>query len=544
MEQSRYTKNPDTVNTVYTYAVSLEDGSPADTIHSETCFAVTGYTSKELAANHYLWIKMVAKEDHNAVLKQVGQLLSGHFPEAIEHRIIRKDGSVCWVESSVFPNYNSDNVLVSYNGIIRDITERKKARERVREKEKHFRTAALAATDLIYDFDVESGTVNWSGDITSCLGSAEGDFSNTAEEWMKIIHPEDLDKVMTAYKDSALTMEPANFYYRIRRKDGTYRNWEEHAIPVSFHNGRPVRWVGAIRDVTRFRKIEKQLRKAAITDHLTGLLNRQGFLAIAGLQCKSPECDSGRTCLFYFDIDDLKNINDTLGYKAGDQALIDTAKILKMVFRKSDIIARTGGDEFAVLVSGHPDPDIESTVNMNITGLLNAYNEHKGRSHKLSLSRGNAYHDPGHPCSVNGLLARADSSMRKNKVNRTGSNLVPFLKEKKSDERKHRRFRINGSYSATISVSDSVRIKDISLSGMRLETLQYLNINNIYDIRIISADGQDLTLTGEVVWSSLNKEAAEKCADVPCYEAGLSLDGSDEGQRAFLEDLITGLEAG
>jgi diguanylate cyclase (GGDEF)-like protein/PAS domain S-box-containing protein len=130
--EERYRHITETI-TDYIYNVRLEDGNHVETTHSETCLAVTGYSRKEFADDPYLWIRMVAEEDHDIVRKQAEQVLSGQFPRRVEHRIMRKDGRISWVESTVIPSYNNRK-LVSYDGIVCDITERKQAEKLLEER--------------------------------------------------------------------------------------------------------------------------------------------------------------------------------------------------------------------------------------------------------------------------------------------------------------------------------------------------------------------------------------------------------------------------
>ncbi len=123
--EERYRRLTEAI-TDYIYTVCVGAGRTMETTHSEACFAVTGYTGREFALNPDLWIRMVVKEDRDIVRQQAEQVLSGHFPQPIEHRIIRKDGVVRWVESTVVPNHDADGNLISYDGMIRDITDRKR----------------------------------------------------------------------------------------------------------------------------------------------------------------------------------------------------------------------------------------------------------------------------------------------------------------------------------------------------------------------------------------------------------------------------------
>jgi len=119
--------------------------------------------------------------------------------------------------------------------------------------------------------------------------------------------------------------------------------------------------------------------------------------------------------LLYADLDGMKQINDGLGHEAGDQALKDTANILKKTFRESDIIARMGGDEFAVLITEPSRPGIEHVIMDHLKNNLAAYNEQGHRKYKLSISMGISIYNPNHPCSVSDLLTSADALMYEDK---------------------------------------------------------------------------------------------------------------------------------
>jgi PAS domain S-box-containing protein len=136
--QERYRRITKAI-TDYIYTVSVVDGEPEETVHSEACFAVTGYSRQEFSEDPYLWIRMVIEEDRGIVQKQINQVLSGDFPQPVEHRIIKKDGTIRWVESTIVPSYDESGTLISYDGIVKDITDRKLAEARVARKNKIFK---------------------------------------------------------------------------------------------------------------------------------------------------------------------------------------------------------------------------------------------------------------------------------------------------------------------------------------------------------------------------------------------------------------------
>jgi len=126
--EERYRRLTDAV-TDYIFTVRLEDGRPVETIHSSSSVAVTSYTPEELAADPHLWINMVHPEDRQAVCQQASQCLSGQNIKPLEHRIVRKDGAIRWVKSTLVRHFDLQGKLLSYDGLLQDITERKQAEE-------------------------------------------------------------------------------------------------------------------------------------------------------------------------------------------------------------------------------------------------------------------------------------------------------------------------------------------------------------------------------------------------------------------------------
>lgn len=161
--------------------------------------------------------------------------------------------------------------------------------------------------------------------------------------------------------------------------------------------------------VERHRLI-KELRKLSHLDELTGLYNRRGFLTFTEQYSKLADREGRGMWLLFADFDHLKWINDILGHNKGDKALIDIANVLKTTFRKSNLIARIGGDEFVVLAIGARKDCIKVLIN-RLQKNLDIFNIKHNNSYELSLSIGAAYYDPEHPCSIEELIARADKSM-------------------------------------------------------------------------------------------------------------------------------------
>ena len=162
--------------------------------------------------------------------------------------------------------------------------------------------------------------------------------------------------------------------------------------------------------------LDRELRSLALTDGLTCLYNRRAFQALAGQQLKVTRRKAEGLLLFFADVDNLKEINDTYGHSEGDLAIIRAAKALEQTFRNSDVIARLGGDEFAVLALEACCEDREAILRRLHKNLKESSAEES--SYELSLSVGMARFDPRHPVSLEKLIATADEAMYEEKRNR------------------------------------------------------------------------------------------------------------------------------
>ncbi|OPY68738.1 MAG: putative diguanylate cyclase YegE [Syntrophorhabdaceae bacterium PtaU1.Bin034] len=204
------------------------------------------------------------------------------------------------------------------------------------------------------------------------------------------------------------------FETRLLKKDGTVRWASLTARAVRDYAGELIYYEGTLEDITERKRLEQQLHKMSLTDELTGLYNRRGFISLSEQQLKIAVRTKKDMHLFFIDLDKMKRINDRLGHKEGDKALIEVAAILKEVFRGSDIIGRMGGDEFAVLVID-TTYKTEKVLKDRLQRALYDHNRLGGRNYQLDLSMGIERYDPANPCSLDELIARADASMYKEK---------------------------------------------------------------------------------------------------------------------------------
>jgi diguanylate cyclase (GGDEF)-like protein len=162
--------------------------------------------------------------------------------------------------------------------------------------------------------------------------------------------------------------------------------------------------------------LQAELGNLALTDELTGLCNRRGFMAIAERQLKIGHRTGRGILLFFMDIDGMKQINDSFGHGEGDRALKRMARALKMTFRDSDVIARLGGDEFAVLAIEASD-NSEAAIRARLNEDLRSVSAGETR-YALNLSLGAVRINICSSASIGDWMVRADQAMYEQKRRR------------------------------------------------------------------------------------------------------------------------------
>ena len=203
---------------------------------------------------------------------------------------------------------------------------------------------------------------------------------------------------------------------------------EMRVAEIAQHN--ETLYMANLRDITELVRLREELQTLALIDDLTGLNNRRGFSTLGQQQLKLANRAKKGMFLLFSDLDGLKWINDTFGHHEGDQALIEAADIHRETFRQSDIIARVGGDEFAVLaVEAYQDS--RDILAARLQENLRTHNAQSNRRYQLSISMGLDYYDPACPCSIDELLDRADRAMYGQKQKKQFLNSGRAMEKKK-----------------------------------------------------------------------------------------------------------------
>ena len=196
-----------------------------------------------------------------------------------------------------------------------------------------------------------------------------------------------------------------------------------HASLVTGEGHRPI-VLALLEDITDYRaaleqlvRQSKELEELSLTDPLTGLTNRRGFLSIGKKLMLVFEREVESAAIIFIDLNDLKKTNDALGHEVGDQMIQEFAQVLRETFRQADLIARLGGDEFALLAA-NLEPDHELALTARLEAQLDRVNSGKDRKYRLACALGMAFFHPKHSKDLEPLLKQADALMYADKKRR------------------------------------------------------------------------------------------------------------------------------
>ena len=186
--EERYQRITEAI-TDYIYTVRVVDGRAAATSHGLGCTAVTGYQPDEFANNPYLWFNMVMAEDRPKVEEQAQLVLAGKDPPPVEHRIIHKNGSVRWVRNTFVLHRDQNGAIAAYDGLIQDITERKRAEEALQESELKYRQLVEGSPDAIAIY--VDGKIVFANSAGVALVKASSVEELIGMPVLDLVHPED-----------------------------------------------------------------------------------------------------------------------------------------------------------------------------------------------------------------------------------------------------------------------------------------------------------------------------------------------------------------
>ncbi len=230
--------------------------------------------------------------------------------------------------------------------------------------------AMLAAHDGFWEWDPISKALHVGPRLLEILGYHE-DFLPDTHAWLRLVHPEDVGSYNAAVADH-LKGKSEFFYceYRVLANDGNYRWIASRGLAVRDSAGQAYQMVGSVTDITEMRAHQEELEFLAQHDSLTGLPNRLMFAERLQLAIEAARSQNLRLAVMFIDLDRFKNINDTLGNRAGDQLLQLVTQRLLSGLPPGCSLYRQGGDEFIVLANPVDDANAAFLTAMLLKELL------------------------------------------------------------------------------------------------------------------------------------------------------------------------------
>jgi diguanylate cyclase (GGDEF)-like protein/PAS domain S-box-containing protein len=242
-------------------------------------------------------------------------------------------------------------ITLSMTGLVLGavVTENKDSEKALRAAETRYRQMVEQSQIVIYikAADRTGSTLYISPQIEALTGCPPAEWKADKNLWEKLLHPDDREIFQSDIRRRNETRQPSASEYRMIGRKGQVVWVRDEAVLVKDEKGKPRFWQGVLHDITQRKRREEELWAQSTQDSMTGLHSRAFFDAeLARLQNSRLFPIS----IVMMDMDGLKMVNDTRGHAAGDELLRQTGLLLRGSFRSEDIIARIGGDEFAILL--------------------------------------------------------------------------------------------------------------------------------------------------------------------------------------------------
>ncbi len=356
------------------------------------------------------WLDLLHPLDRERVRPLWREALRGASPFEARYRLRQRDGSFRWSLGRGLPLCDAGGAVREWIGTVVDIEDAVAAENALATSEERLRLALQSSALGIWDLDLVAGRLWCSKMAAAILGHPPRPGGlDEAAAWAHL-HPEDAVK-LSANRQAALAGEAdgvLEMEFRVLHADGGEPRWAACAGRAMFdEQGRPIRMLGTLHDITEKRMKQERLFRQAHFDGLTDLPNRR----LVTLQAESLVQEGRSACLLLLDIDGFKLANDTLGHRLGDLLLVQIARRLRNGFAESEVhVARLAGDKFALLAPDIGDADGAERLAVRLQALLADPFEVEGHPVPIGGSIGVAL-TPRDACSAQDLLRHADLAL-------------------------------------------------------------------------------------------------------------------------------------
>jgi diguanylate cyclase (GGDEF)-like protein/PAS domain S-box-containing protein len=393
---------------------------------SQNIEQVLGYKVKQFTSGELNLANVIAPEYLKQVNDNIQRIKSepGLVPDNEPFQMVHADGRRVWVQNSMSVVRDAEGRVTNLYGYINDITDRVEAEEIIINAQQLNQKVLDTINDPTLVIDVNNYGLVLVNNAAKQLYVKPGQENLNGLTCYGMSHK--LDAPCRGENDPCPLQQVKNTgrKYSVIHKhftaNGDQLYVEVFATPIFGNQGELIQIIESHHDITERVKTETQLRKLATTDGLTKIFNRAKFDDELQMRFESSRDSKQSLALVMFDIDHFKQVNDRFGHDVGDSVLKELVSLMGNFIRKSDFLARWGGEEFMVLVSGADIRDIEKMAN-HLRSVI--------ESHEFSIA-GKVTASFGITLmvdsdSVASLLKRVDSALYQSKMN--GRNRVTFI---------------------------------------------------------------------------------------------------------------------
>ena len=375
------------------------------TFFNDSMCRILGYPKEELKGMNNR--QYTDQENAKRLFRAFNEVYTTGEPgRGFDNELIRKDGTKRYVEASISLKKDSSGSPVGFRGIVRDITERKQF-ERILQQERETFFSILQKEPygaLLINTDETFLYVN--PEFTAITGYTIKDVPN-GREWFRraFPDPEYRHKIIATWKEDISPRKAVDRVWSVVCKDGEVKEIE---FKLTFLDDGRI--IVMLSDVTERKRTEEELAYRATHDLLTGLPNRmllKDRFSVAMAQAQRFQKKLG---VIFLDLDRFKEVNDTLGHDAGDRLLYAVGNRLMELLRKTDTVARIGGDEFLLLLPNIEQVEDAINISQTVVDGLRAPFIMDGHEVSISASIGIAIYPDDGP-DVDTLVSRADKAM-------------------------------------------------------------------------------------------------------------------------------------
>ncbi|MFZ1909060.1 MAG: PAS domain S-box protein, partial [Burkholderiales bacterium] len=338
-----------------------------------------------------------------------GRVMAGEQVFDYETRHTRRDGSHVDLSFNATALRDATGAIVGGTGTAHDVSEQKRAAAALHESVAKLRLAVDAADLYYWEWELSTDKLTWGRDPGGLIGRPD-ERSRVHPDLRDMVHPEDRERYLAAGRAALASGEPFAVEFRVVTRDGEVRWLAAHGSVLRLPEGGAAKMIGVSQDITERKRQEEEVRFLAYHDTLTGLPNRRLLDDRMRQAVYLAQRRDVRVAALLIDLDDFKQVNDALGHRAGDAVLREVAQRLSACMRKSDTLARQGGDEFVALL---PDLQRESDCQFVAEKALRALEPEfrvEGRVFRIGASIGISIY-PSDASDGETLLRNADVAM-------------------------------------------------------------------------------------------------------------------------------------